>query len=196
MKTNVFMFMIATWITQAAVAQTPYFPADDAYVPFTCFGEPAVDPVGDDSGGIKYRDVVGDVSHPALLRASDGVYLYLRMRLDDDPVQSPGELKPFGWGWELDQDGILTTYEHVLMIDATGTDSPNESDDEELFRRANRPGCFANGNDGGESGNVQAGGGTDEGNESKRPRTDGRGLRCQWWCGLSLLAVWDCAGHR
>ncbi len=92
-------------------------------MPFYCDGVPAWDPVGDTAGGTAHRDIVGETAHPALLRAMDGTYLYLRMRLDDDPVQSPAELKPFGWGWEVDSDAVLDTYEYLLLADGVSTDT-------------------------------------------------------------------------
>ncbi|MBW2263370.1 MAG: hypothetical protein JRG91_15505 [Deltaproteobacteria bacterium] len=98
-------------------------PADEEFVPFYCDGVPAWDPVGDTSGGTAHRDIVGETAHPALLRAMDDTYLYLRMRLDDDPVQSPGDLKPFGWGWEIDNDSVLNTYEYLHLVDGVGTDT-------------------------------------------------------------------------
>src|SRR5262245_55032692 len=70
-------------------------PSDDAFVPFLCSdpggGDPilAWDPVDDADGGNLHRDVVGDQTAPAMLRASDPVgadsLLYFRIRLEGDP---------------------------------------------------------------------------------------------------------------
>jgi hypothetical protein len=98
-------------------------PADETFVPFYCDGVPAWDPVGDEPGGSAHRDIVGETAHPALLRAMDDTYLYLRMRLDDDPVQAPSDLKSFGWGYEIDADGALDTYEYLILVDGVGADT-------------------------------------------------------------------------
>jgi hypothetical protein len=98
-------------------------PPDEEFFPFYCSGEVATDPVGDAPSGTDHRDIVGDPDHPALLRALDDDFLYLRMRLDDDPVQAAEDLKPFGWGYELDADADMTTYEFLALADGTGTDT-------------------------------------------------------------------------
>ena len=98
-------------------------PADETFVPFYCDGVPAWDPVGDEAGGTGHRDIVGETAHPALLRALDDTHLYLRMRLDDDPVQSPADLRPFGWGYEIDADGVMNTYEYLYLVDGVGSDT-------------------------------------------------------------------------
>jgi large repetitive protein len=98
-------------------------PADDAFIPFLCGGVPSWDPVADVASGFDHRDLVGDADYPAILRAADDSFLYLRMRLDDDPVQSATNLKSFGWGFEFDSDGALDTYEFLYLADGTGADS-------------------------------------------------------------------------
>ncbi len=97
-------------------------PADDEFVPFRCGGLPATDPMGDEPGGSHHRDIIGDLAEPALFHAMDATFLYLRMRIDGDPTQSADDLAPFGWGYEFDTDGTLTSYEHLALANGIGTD--------------------------------------------------------------------------
>jgi len=85
-------------------------PASSAFVPFRCGGSLASDPLGDVSGAGQHRDAVGAASRAAALRASDDTFLYLRIRLDDDPRQAADDLRPFGWGFLIDTDDDTTTY--------------------------------------------------------------------------------------
>src|SRR5687768_9795765 len=90
-------------------------PPDDAlFVPFTCDGEPAFDPL--DDAPEDHRNVVGDAEDPPMYRASDDTYLYLRLRLDGEPGPTP-DLKSHGWGFLFDNDGVLNTYE--ILANAT-----------------------------------------------------------------------------
>lgn len=100
----------------AAPAQAQEFPADDAYIPLSCGDEPMFDGFRDESDALDERDIVGDYRAPAVLRAADDAYLYLRLRLDEDPAPD-GALRPFAWGLEFDLDGDLTTYEILVMVD-------------------------------------------------------------------------------
>jgi outer membrane protein OmpA-like peptidoglycan-associated protein len=97
-------------------------PADAAFVPFRCGGGVATDPVGDAAGAGQHRDAVGSAGRPAALRASDDSFLYLRLRLDGDPREAAGDLRPFGWGFLIDGDGDDTTYELLGMLEGTGGD--------------------------------------------------------------------------
>ena len=97
-------------------------PAESAFVPFRCGGV-ATDPVGDVAGAGQHRDAVGAAGRPAALRASDDALLYLRLRLDDDPRQAAGDLRPFGWGFLIDRDGDTTTYELLGALEGSGADS-------------------------------------------------------------------------
>lgn len=97
-------------------------PADSEFVAFTCNGEPATDPVGDAGGGNAERDLVGDTTDPAAFRALDPSMLYLRGRLNGDPVQAVDALKPFGWGCVFEYDGDPTKYELMLLVNGIGSD--------------------------------------------------------------------------
>jgi hypothetical protein len=98
----------------AAYAQVT-FPADSAYSPLRCnSGVVMTDAFDDATNARDERDVVGDVDHPAGLRASDGTNLYLRMRMEEDPAPG-GQVSSFAWGMEYDVDNNPRTYE-VLII--------------------------------------------------------------------------------
>ncbi|MBI2373891.1 MAG: tandem-95 repeat protein [Deltaproteobacteria bacterium] len=100
-------------------------PAESSFVALTCGGTASWDGLADIPGGTQHRDVVGSTAFPALYRASDADYIYLRMRIDQDPLQSPGDLKPFGWGWLFDTNADANTYEYLLHLNGTGTDTNN-----------------------------------------------------------------------
>jgi hypothetical protein len=115
-------FAFTSLVTLAGAAGTahaapPPFPVDDAFVPLKCGGTLAVDAVGDDPGFPNERDVVGDGTNPAALRASDADNLYLRIRLDRDPAPM-GVVAPYAWGMAFDTDGDPTNYE--VLITAEG----------------------------------------------------------------------------
>lgn len=100
-------------IARAQVAFSP----EPAWTALRCNRAPMTDGFQDQPGALDERDIVGDTTAPAGLRASDATYLYLRMRLDKDPAPG-GSVRPFSWGMQFDLDGNLTTYE--LMIVASG----------------------------------------------------------------------------
>src|SRR5262245_45459422 len=92
-------------------AQT--FPAADRWFALRCPAEVMTDLEQDEAGARNEKDLVGTTSFPAGERASDGDYLYLRLRLDQDPIPN-GLVRPFAWGLLLDVDGNLSTYEVLL----------------------------------------------------------------------------------
>ncbi len=99
------------------------FPPDTQWVPFHCGTQVMTDAFADDAGFLKERDLVGDPANAAGYHASDATYLYLRIRLDEDP--SPGgALKPSAWGYEFDLDNNPSTYELLVIVDGTGTGGP------------------------------------------------------------------------
>jgi uncharacterized protein (TIGR03382 family) len=101
-------------IPATAVAQA--FPPDADWVPLRCGRAPMSDRLQDQPGAIAERDIVGDAAVPAGLRASDATYLYLRMRLEDDPTPG-GVLRPAAWGMQFDLDGDLSDYELMVLVD-------------------------------------------------------------------------------
>ena len=74
----------------------------------------------DQSGAIAERDIVGDTSAPAGSRAFDASFLYLRMRLDQDPAPG-GAPRPFSWGFEFDLDGNASTYELLIAVNGSSS---------------------------------------------------------------------------
>jgi uncharacterized protein (TIGR03382 family) len=98
----------------------PAVPPDDEYVAWRC-GDGSVmdDPQADDAAFLGDLDIVGADIAPAALRAVDDTFLYLRIRLDDDPA--PGGVPNAGgvWGFEFDLDGNPTDYELLIVADAT-----------------------------------------------------------------------------
>lgn len=104
----------------AATANAQSFPADASFRSLTCSFVPMFDGHGD---GTAERDVVGDFDDPAGLRAVDDQFLYMRMRLDENP--SPGgTFRQGSWGFEFDTDNSATTYELLLLLDATDPAQP------------------------------------------------------------------------
>lgn len=90
------------------------FPPDSQYVPLHCNKRVMFDAQADDPAALGPRDVVGNDTGPAGLRASDAQNLYLRIRVDKDPTTAP-----YSWGMEFDLDGDRTTYELLILADAT-----------------------------------------------------------------------------
>jgi hypothetical protein len=128
--------LLAAVLALPAAAQN--FPANDQWVPLRCATEVMTDKYRDESGATDDRDLVGDVTNPAGARASDGQYLYLRVRLDADPAPG-GNIRPFAWGILLDTDSNLTNYEVLIQVDGnaktvalhknTSTTLPNDPAD-------------------------------------------------------------------
>jgi hypothetical protein len=72
----------------------------------------------DQSGALDQLDIVGNTDAPAGLRAADDTYLYLRMRLEDDPAPTT-VVRPFVWGMQFDLDDDRTTYELMVAVDVS-----------------------------------------------------------------------------
>jgi hypothetical protein len=100
-------------VTRAASAQT--FPADDRWAPLPCGGGVMTDGHRDQSSALRERDIVGDALGAAGYRASDDKFVYLRLRLDDNPAPG-GVLRPFAWGFELDLNGDRSNYEILISV--------------------------------------------------------------------------------
>jgi hypothetical protein len=100
----------------SAAAHAATFPGDAAYVPLRCGGHVMTDPLGDVPSSPADRDLVGDTGAPAGLRAADAQFLYLRIRVDQDPAPG-GALHPYAWGMAFDLDGNRATYELLITVD-------------------------------------------------------------------------------
>jgi hypothetical protein len=97
-----------------ATAQT--FPTSEAdWTVLPCGQSVMTDAHRDESGALKERDIVGSLAAPAGFSASDGKFVYLRMRVDDDPVQG-NKLQPFAWGIAVGIDQDPQTYEILIMV--------------------------------------------------------------------------------
>src|SRR5215510_1472689 len=111
-----------TIVLAGASAHAATFPSDASYVPLRCGGGVMTDPLGDQPPALAERDLVGDSNAPAGLRASDAQFLYLRIRVDQDPAPG-GTVHPFAWGMAFDLDGDRSTYELLIALDGIGSSS-------------------------------------------------------------------------
>ncbi len=88
------------------------------WTPLTRSGGVVTDAPGPSAGE---RDVVGDAANVAAHVTSDATALYLRVRVNDKPTNADGTFKGSLWGCVVDTDGVLTTYEYLVILD--GQDS-------------------------------------------------------------------------
>ena len=124
-----FAVVAALVLTPWVSASAQQFPADGAYRAWPCDTGVMTDPFQDESGATFWRDLVGDDAAPTGLRAADSEFLYVRLRVDEDPAPG-GSPRPFAWGLLVDIDGDASTYEVMLVADGgAGTVSiyPNTS---------------------------------------------------------------------
>jgi hypothetical protein len=103
----------------ASTASAQEFPPDDEWRELFCGAEVMTDLLRDEANAQNERDLVGDVNAATGWRASDGEFLYLRMRLDDDPAPD-GTLQNFAWGFLIDTDNNVAKYEVLLLVDGVG----------------------------------------------------------------------------
>ena len=109
--------------TPEAWAQT--WPLTGEWVAATSGGAGVEDPCTDQPGANKAKDIVGGPGAAALYVVFDSDYLYFRMRVAEDPSQS-GALSAFGWGVELNTDGVPSTYQYLILAD--GNNNPDSVD--------------------------------------------------------------------
>ena len=100
----------------AGAARAATFPGDASFIPLRCGNDVMTDPLADDPAALADRDLVGDHNAPAGLRAADAQFLYLRIRVDQDPAPA-GAPKPSAWGMAFDLDGDRATYELLITAD-------------------------------------------------------------------------------
>jgi len=105
-------------LAAGAPARGQTFPAEAGWAPLRCGTHVMIDPYRDQSGATDERDIVGDLGAAAGYSASAGTFLFLRLRLDQDPAPN-GKLRPFAWGFEISTDGDPTTYEVLLMVNGS-----------------------------------------------------------------------------
>jgi hypothetical protein len=102
-------------LPMAARAQT--FPPERDWVPLRCGNAVMTDPYRDVANALDERDVVGDPSSAAGFRAADAQFLYLRVRVDGDPMNG-ATFRQTVWGFEFDIDNNPATYE--ILVSASG----------------------------------------------------------------------------
>ncbi len=112
-----FATLLAT-LTLFVVAFAATFPLDSAWIPLTQAGLGMGDPLADGQGN--GREIVGSPTDPAIYIYTDGVDFFVRLRLDVTPEQSPGNLRPYGWGLLIDTDNNFADYEFALMVNGIG----------------------------------------------------------------------------
>jgi len=100
------------------------WPTTDQWNPIYRGGTILQDPSSDANGS---RNVVSDATHAAAFTSNDGTYMYFRLRLDDDPTGTGGQLllQSFGWGFEVDINQDAGDYEWLVMVDGIGTEGIN-----------------------------------------------------------------------
>jgi Bacterial TSP3 repeat len=109
------LVVLALCIATAAHAQS--FPNESNWKPLYCGGGVMTDRWEDEEFSDLQRDLVGDNGGPVAMRASDPDFLYLRMRLDSDPLPMPGMLFDASWGFAINLDTDFRTYELLLLVD-------------------------------------------------------------------------------
>ena len=119
------MFLVTIFLTSLVpLAQSnatlPSSPAL-SFSPMTCGGQTMWDTVADVNNAV--LDIVGNETYPAISTASNATNLYIRMLLDESPLQTSTNLKSFSWGLEFDTDGNLSTYEHLIIMNGAGQDT-------------------------------------------------------------------------
>lgn len=79
------------------------------------------DPNGDAAGS---RNIVSDPTRAPLFLYNNGVNVFFRLRLDQNPAGTGGQgmLQSFGWGVLLDTNGNPGDYEYMIMLDGISKD--------------------------------------------------------------------------
>lgn len=132
------------------------WPADANWKPILIGGLPLQD-INTDAN--TERNIVSSAGNAAAYYYNDGTDIFFRERLDASPQGGGGQgnLTPFGWGMEFDTDGVLNTYEYLIMIDgisspevisirqntstpAKGLDKPGDQAEVELYSVPLNPG--------------------------------------------------------
>jgi len=120
MRNGHWAVMTALVLTPCVSAWAQQFPGDEAYRPWPCYSGPTIvpmtDPFQDEPDAVLERDLVGDLGAPAGLRAADPNFLYVRLRVDEDPAPG-GNPSPFAWGLLLDVDADASAYDVMLLAD-------------------------------------------------------------------------------
>jgi outer membrane protein OmpA-like peptidoglycan-associated protein len=91
------------------------FPSDASWRPLlqggTNMGDVTTD--GQNNG----REIVGSSVYPAVQVYLGATELFIRLRINTDPLQGVNNLKPYGWGILIDTNLNLDDYEYAIMAD-------------------------------------------------------------------------------
>lgn len=91
------------------------FPSSSQFSPVIVAGQPSFDLVGDESPAS--TDIVGNASFPSFYYAYDGINVYFRLRLNDDPRNNAKTaFQTFSWGVLFNTGGVAGTYEWLLAV--------------------------------------------------------------------------------
>lgn len=116
---------LALLLATATTASAQAFPTDGLWDPLFCNRIEMIDGFQDEAGATGERDIVGTRTAPAAMYTSDASFLYMRMRVDLDPIPQAGMLAPnSSWGFAINLDTDLRNYELLLLVDGTGA-QPN-----------------------------------------------------------------------
>ncbi|MBA3499458.1 MAG: thrombospondin type 3 repeat-containing protein [Myxococcota bacterium] len=107
-------------VLAATDAAAQSFPVDAQWDPLFCDQIVMIDRFQDEAGATAERDIVGNRDAPAAMYAADASFLYLRMRLDQDPIPTPPTVATASWGFAVNLDTDLRNYEILLLVDGTG----------------------------------------------------------------------------
>ncbi len=112
-----------TWLV---LLSNPSFawPADADWVALRQNGDPLVDVAGDHVVGDPSLDLVGQLSMPAQPTAlwyADADALYVRLRVDGDPLTMTGAFRAQDWGVLVELDGD-DTFEYALIAESAAAD--------------------------------------------------------------------------
>ncbi|MDT8442799.1 MAG: DUF11 domain-containing protein [Desulfuromonadales bacterium] len=116
------MVILSFLLFVTSVTSAFAWPSSSQWIPVPKGGTAIQDPQGDAQGA---RNIVPDDNiTPAAYIYNDGINIYFRFRLDDDPTGSGGQglLQSFGWGFEIDTDQNADDYEWLMILD--GISSP------------------------------------------------------------------------
>lgn len=111
----------AVW-PRAAHAQTLTFPLDAQWVPLTCDGQVATDPVGNVQPAA--IDVVGDATDPAAYFFMDTAWLYLRLRMNGAVLQNATTYEPYAWACLVST--AVTPGSYLVWDGVDGLANPND----------------------------------------------------------------------
>jgi MYXO-CTERM domain-containing protein len=104
------------------VARAQTFPQDNQWVPLTCDGQVATDPVGNVQPPA--LDVVGDAADPAAYVFMDTAWLYLRLRMSATVLQGATTYAPYAWACLVRTAGTPGSY--LVWDGVDGLANPND----------------------------------------------------------------------